>query len=254
MQEEPSVHATGSAPNAGQESAEFTPPPGWRKSEKKSTSNFAFEMSRTTSWYANDGQGNGYFAPGWDSERIARRTGVFVWIGLVMAVLIIIGGSVLFFSQYSEQRAYDRLKTEGIQTTGTVTDIQVEHSTYRGREGRRSYTTITSATVHYAVDGQEYSSPIEDRRSGFRKFTETSYVRSPENYPDPSWAEGQSVSILADRENPRDVVLHKPYLERDTGKMPVGGWIAIIATGALLIIPALFIRAGIVNMRKAREL
>ena len=232
----------------------FTPPQGWRRSEQQTMSKFAFEMSNTTNWYRNDGQGNGYFAPGWDKERIARRTGIFRWIGLALAAIIIGIGATAYTAQFSEQRHYDRLKSAGVQSVGVIGPIAVEHSSRRAREGSRQYTTTTSAPLTFKHHGAAIEGWVEHKQTRTRDFFSTSQVASSTQYPEPFWHEGDTVGLYYDPERPEDFVLHHDYKEADAGAMPRGALLVLIFAGVFLIIPILFIVVGVRNVRRSKEL
>ncbi len=234
--------------------AAFTVPPGWRRSEQQTTSKFAFEMSNTTNWYRNDGHGNGYFAPGWDRERIARRTGIFRWIGAGIAVVILVIGAVAYTGQYSEQRTYDRLKSEGVPGVGVIGQVTVEHSTRRARQGSRNYTTTTSATVAYQHRDSTLKGQIQQKQSRTRDFLSTSQVDSSNQYPKPFWQEGEMVDLYYDPDRPQEFVLQHIYKEADSDQMPRGALLVLIFTGVFLIVPVLFMIVGIRNVRRAKEL
>ncbi|MFB9072246.1 DUF3592 domain-containing protein [Citricoccus parietis] len=241
-------HESAPAPT-GDTPAPFTPPEGWTKSPRHSTSRFAFEMSNTTGWYRNDGQGNGYFAPGWDSERIARRTGVFRWIAAALAAVILIGGAVLAAAQYGGQLEYSQLRAGGIETTGVVVDpVTVEHSTRRPRDSGRKYTTRTTAPLEYTVNGKVMQGEVTE------SSTETSSIWSTAEYPDPAWTPGEELQIYADPEKPERFVLVHEYKEADADSLPRGVTIVLIITGVLLILPLVLFIAGARNVREARKL
>ena len=64
---------TRNSDRGGENKGGFVPPEGWTRSENRSTSRFAFEMSNTTRYYTNEGSGTGYFASGWTAGRPARK-------------------------------------------------------------------------------------------------------------------------------------------------------------------------------------
>ncbi|REE04226.1 DUF3592 domain-containing protein [Citricoccus muralis] len=231
----------------GDTSAPFVPPEGWTRSPNVSTSRFAFEMSNTTRWYTNDGQGNGYFAPDWDSERIARRTGAFRWIAVALAMIMIAGGAILASAQYGEQIEYNQLKSTGVQTTGVVGPVTVEHTSEQVRRSGRSYTTRSTSTLDYTVGGQEMREEITASSS-------TKIRRSPDRYPEPAWTQGQELRIYADPEEPERFVLVHEYKEADADSLPRGVIIIMIITGVLLILPLVLFHAGARNVREARKL
>lgn len=234
--------------------ATYVPPAGWRRSEKQTTSKFAFEMSNTTNWYRNDGHGNGYFAPGWDNERIARRTGIFRWIGVAVAVIIVIIGAIAYTAQYAEQRTYDRLRAEGIPTIGTIGQVTVEHSSRRARQGSRQYTTTTNATISYHHQNLLLEENVQHTQTRTRDFLSSTQVASSDQYPGPFWQEGQSVAIYYNPARPTQFVLQHTYKEADTGQMPRGALLVLVFTGVFLIVPVLLIFVGMRNVRRAREL
>ncbi|WP_169990933.1 DUF3592 domain-containing protein [Crystallibacter degradans] len=205
----------------------------------------AFELSKTTSWYRNDGRGNGYFAPGWDSERIARRTGVFRWIGLALAVAILAIGAFNFNLQYSEQGDYTQLKTNGVLLPATVGPVAVGHSTDRYSIGGQSgwdYITETSAAIEYRIDGQTLQGEINDHRQ--RK----------KDYPEPAWTQGETVQVYVDPNEHERFVLFDEYMEEDAHSFPRGALFVLIFTGIVLILPAVLFIAGMRNVRTARKL
>lgn len=232
----------------------FEPPAGWRRSEQQTSSKFAFEISNTTNWYRNDGYGNGYFAPGWDKNRIARRTGVFRWIGLGLVVIITLVGVVAFMGQFEEQRNYDRLRSEGVPSIGIIGPVAVEHSSRRAREGSRQYTTTTSASITYMHNNGTVEGRVEHSQVRTRDFLSTSKVASSDQYPEPFWREGDIVELYHDRDHPEDFVLQHVYKEIDAGRMPRGALLVLIFTGVFLVVPVLFIVVGARNVRRAREL
>ena len=232
----------------------FEPSAGWRRSEQQTSSKFAFEMSNTTNWYRNDGYGNGYFALGWDKDRIARRTGVFRWIGLGLAVVIVFVGAVAFMGQFEEQRNYDRLRSEGVSAIGIIGPVAVEHSSRRAREGSRQYTTTTSAFITYEHSSEKIEGRVEHTQTRTRDFLSTSKVASSDQYPKPFWREGDAVELYFDPAHPEDFVLQHAYKELDAGRMPRGALLVLIFTGVFLIVPMLFIVVGVKNVRRAREL
>ncbi len=203
-------------------------------------------MSNTTRWYTNDGQGNGYFAPGWDSERIARRTGVFRWIAVALAAVILVGGAILAM-QYGDQLEYTQLKSSGVETTGVVGPVTVEHTSEQRRRSSQSYTTQSTSFLDYVINGQEMREEITDS-------TSTSLRRSPDRYPEPAWTEGQEITIYADPEKPERFVLVHEYKEADADSLPRGVTIALIITGVLLLLPLVLFIAGARNVREARKL
>lgn len=204
-------------------------------------------MSNTTGWYRNDGQGNGYFAPGWDSERIARRTGVLRWIAVALAVIMIAGGTILASVQYGEQIEYNHLKSTGVQTTGVVGPVTVEHTSEQTRRSSRSYTTRSTSVVEYAVGGQEMREEITASSS-------TRIRRSPDQYPEPAWTQGQELALYTDPEKPERFVLVHEYKEADADSLPRGVIIIVIITGVLLLLPLALFLAGMRNVREARKL
>lgn len=204
-------------------------------------------MSNTTRWYTNDGQGNGYFAPGWDSERIARRTGVFRWIAVALAAVILVGGAILAAMQYGDQLEYTQLKSSGVETTGVVGPVTVEHTSEQRRRSSRSYTTQSTSFLDYVINGQEMREEITDS-------TSTSLRRSPDRYPEPAWTQGQELMIYADPEKPERFVLVHEYKEADADSLPRGVTIALIITGVLLLLPLVLFIAGARNVREARKL
>lgn len=232
----------------------FVPPTGWRRSEQQTTSKFAFEMSNTTNWYRNDGHGNGYFAPGWDNERIARRTGIFRWIGVSVAVVIVVIGAIAYTAQYDQQRTYDRLRAEGIPNVGTIGQVTVEHSSRRARQGSRQYTTTTNATISYYHQNVLIEEDVQQKQSRTRDFLSSTEVASSNQYPKPFWQEGQSVALYYNPDRPAEFVLQHTYKETDAGQMPRGAILVLIFTGVFLIVPVLLILGGMRNVRRAREL
>lgn len=189
----------------------FVPPQGWTRSPCVSRSRFAFEMSNTTKWYVNDGQGNGYFAPGWDNQRIARRTGILRWIALGLATLILGVGCVHLTLEYGEQIHYNRLKSGGIETTGVVGRVSVEHSTHVSRDSGRRYITQTTATLDYPVHGQVLHGEISTFSSAWNSFGSTA------RYPDPAWAPGELLTVYVDPVNPGRFVLFNEFMEAGAG-------------------------------------
>lgn len=237
-----------------EEGAIFEPPAGWRRSDQRTSSKFAFEISNTTNWYRNDGYGNGYFAPGWDKDRIARRTGVFRWIGLGLVAVIVLVGAVAFMGQFEEQRNYDRLSSEGVPNVGVIGPVTAEYSSRRAREGSRQYTTTTSASITYEHRSEKVKGRIEHSQTRTRDFLSTSKVASSDQYPEPFWREGETVELYYDPAHSEDFVLKHEYKEIDAERMPRGAWLVLIFTGVFLVVPVLFIIVGLKNVRRAREL
>lgn len=226
----------------------FVPPPGWLKSTNTTTSRFAFEISNTTNWYRNDGQGNGYFAPGWDNERIARRAGVFRWIALALAAVILGLGAVQFTLQYGEQTRYTQIKGGGVETIALVGPVTVEHSSSRSRQSSRKYITRTTARISYVVDGRTLHGDITASRSMFRP------LGSEVRYPEPAWSTGQHVILYADPVRPEHFVVFQEYKEEDADSIPRGAVFVMIFTGFVLLLPVVLFIAGTRNVREARKL
>jgi hypothetical protein len=205
-------------------------------------------MSNTTKWYVNDGQGNGYFAPGWDNQRIARRTGILRWIALGLATLILGVGGVHLTLEYGEQIHYNRLKSGGIETTGIVGPVTVEHSTRVPRQSGRKYITQTTATVDYLVHGQVMHGEISASSSASSSFGSTA------RYPDPAWTQGQRLTVYVDPANPERFVLFHEYKEADAQGMPRGAMLVLIFTAGSLLVPLALFWGGVRNVREARKL
>lgn len=229
----------------------FVPPEGWTKSPNVCTSRFASEMHNTTNWYRNDGLGNGYFAPGWDNARIARRTGVLRWIGLALAVLFLGLGAVMINSQYAEQSNYEQIKSasNGVETTAVVGTVRVEHSITDSRDSPPKYHTRTTASIRYSINGHTAHGDIESSRGRSRAWGE-----EPVRYPEPAWSQGEKVMVYADPEKPERFVLFHEYKEADAGSIPRAAVLTLCFTAGLMILPVLFFIAGARNMRKAWEL
>ena len=205
-------------------------------------------MSNTTNWYVNDGHGNGYFAPGWDNRRIARRTGVFRWIGLALAVVILGMGGVHFTLQYGEQIRYNHLKSVGVHTTGVVGPVTVEHSTRKPRQAAWRYTTQTTAALEYVVRDQVMHGEIANSRSDSGSFGARG------QYPDPAWTQGQVLRVYADPANPERFVLFDEVKETDAQGLPRGAVLVLIFTAVTLLVPLALFLAGVRNVREARKL
>ncbi|MGP4033346.1 DUF3592 domain-containing protein [Pseudarthrobacter sp. 1C304] len=219
------------------------PPEGWTPSPNRSTSRFAFEISRTTQWYFNDGKGNGYFAPGWDGERIARRAGLLVWIGAAAAAIILGVGAFHLLEEFSEQRNYTQLKSEGVLVPATVGTVTVEHSTHRTRNSTgRDYITDTTAGIKYTVAGRTIQAQIDHSRS------------TKNEYPAPAWRRGEVVKVYADPGNPERFILFHEYRDEDAGSTPRTAFLILALTGGLLIVPVVLMVVGARNVRAARRL
>lgn len=228
------------------ERGRFEPPEGWALSPRRSTSRFAFEISRTTKWYINDGKGTGYFAPDWNSERIAGRMRAFIWIGVVLALIILGIGGYHVQQQYAEQSSYAQLKKDGVLIPATVQSVAVEHSTDRYSSTRAQsgwdYITETSATIKYTVGDRMILGEIND------------YDQQKKDFPVPAWARGETLQVYADPHSPERFVLLHEYMEEDIDSTPRGVIFVLVFTGAALILPAVFIIAGVRNVRQARKL
>ena len=219
------------------------PPEGWTPSPNRSTSRFAFEISRTTKWYFNDGKGNGYFAPGWDGERIARRAGLLVWISAAVAAIILGVGAFQLLEEMSEQRNYTQLKSEGVLVPATVGTVTVEHSTHRTRNSSgRDYITETTAGIKYTVAGRTIRAQIYD------------YSGKKSEYPAPAWRRGEVVKVYADPGNPERFILFHEYRDEDAGSTPRTVFLILAITGGVLIVPAVVMVVGVRNVRAARRL
>ena len=205
-------------------------------------------MSRTTKWYVNDGHGTGYFAPGWDNRRIARRTGVFCWIGLALAAVILGIGGVHFTLQYGEQIRYNDLKSSGVHTTGVVGPVSVEHSTRRPRRAEVKYSTQTTATLEYVVRDQVLHGEITHSREVSSSFLPQGH------YPDPAWTQGQVLTVYADPADPERFVLVEEYMETGAQGLPRGAMLVLIFTAVPLLVPLALFLAGVRNVREARRL
>jgi len=205
-------------------------------------------MSRTTTWYVNDGHGTGYFAPGWDNQRIARRTGVFRWIGLALAAVILGIGGLHFTLQYNEQIRYNDLKSSGVRTTGVVGPITVEHSTRRPRGQEWKYSTQTTAPLEYVVRNQVLHGEITHSREI------SSYVLPQGQYPDPAWTQGQVLAVYADPADPERFVLVDEIKETDAQGLPRGAVLVLIFTAVPLLVALALFLAGMRNVREARKL
>ena len=229
----------------------FVPPEGWKKSPNTCTSRFAFEMHNTTNWYRNDGRGNGYFAPGWDNARIARRSGVLRWIGLAPAALVLGFGAVMINTQYAEQSNYAQVKSasNGVETTAVVRTVTVEHSITDSRDSPAKYHTRTTAVIRYSVSGQTVHGEIESSR-----HRSPAWGEDPVRYPEPAWSQGEKVMVYADPEKPERFVLLHEYSEADAGSIPRAAVITHCFTAGLMIISVVIFTVGARNMRKAREL
>jgi hypothetical protein len=206
----------------------------------------AFEISRTTKWYVNDGKGTGYFAPGWDSERIARRMQIFIWIGVALAGIVLGLGGYHIHQQYAEQINYTQLKNDGALVPATVQSVAVKHSTDRysptGAQNGWDYITETSATIEYVVDGRTLQGEIND------------HDHQKKDFPAPAWSPGETVQMYADPDSPERFVLLHEYMEEDAGSMPRAAILILAFTGGVLIIPAVFIIFGTRKVREARKL
>lgn len=226
----------------------FAPPEGWTRSANRSTSRFAFEISRTTNWYRNDGQGTGYFAPGWNAERIAKRAGILRWVGIGLALAILLFPAIHLPIQYSEQFHYNHLKSVGVETTATVESVDVEKFMDRTRGTSAKYVTETLALVGYTVNGQQAEARINARSH------DRSNVTSRGEYPPPAWQKGDRVAGYADPDNPGDFVRIDAAKEEDAGSMPRGAVVILCFTALFLLLPAVLIIFGSKNVRRAREL
>lgn len=226
----------------------FVPPDGWTRSPNKSTSRFAFEISRTTRWYVNDGNGTGYFAPGWNGERIAQRAGILRWVGIGLALLILVFPAVHLPTQYSEQFRYNRLKSVGVETTAVVKSVTAENFTVSRRKSSTTYVTETTALVAYTVNGQLGEAQINDRAQ------DQSNLSFQGEYPAPAWKKGESVKGYADPEDPGQFVAFDSIKEADSDSMPRGAILTLCFTALFLALPAVLIIAGSRNVRRAREL
>ena len=219
------------------------PPEGWTPSPNRSTSRFAFEISRTTKWYFNDGKGNGYFAPGWDGERIARRAGLLVWISAAVAAIILGVGAFQILGEFSEQRNYTRLKSEGVLVPATVGTVTVEHSARSSRNSGWKYITETTAAIEYTAGGRTIRAQIYNRSHN-----------SNREYPAPAWRRGEVVKVYADPGNPERFILFHEYRDEDAGSTPRTAFLILAITGGVLIVPAVVMVVGVRNVRAARRL
>jgi hypothetical protein len=238
---------TGSSGKAPGENAPFLPPEGWTRSANRSTSRFAFEMSNTTRYYTNDGRGTGYFAPGWNAERLARKTGIFRHIALVLAALIVAGSAFWIQHAYDTQDDYAWLEAKGVATTAVVGDVTVEHETdryhYRNSSSGWDYITTTTAQISYAAQGGGAEGTIEETRTQKKSF------------PDPEWSSGESVRLYVDPQDAAHFVLFDETRERDLSEgTPLEVKIALVVTAVLLILPLFLYLAGRRNVREARKL
>lgn len=232
----------------GNGSVPFVPPEGWTRSVNRSTSRFAFEISRTTNWYRNDGQGTGYFAPGWNAERIAKRMGIWRWAGIGLALVMLLFPAIHLPIQYSEQFHYNHLKSVGVETTARVDSVEVEKFTERTRKTPTKFVTKTTAVVSYKVNGQPAEAQISDRSLDQNNFTSVGV------YPPPAWKKGDRVTGYADPANPGDFVKVDSVKEADSDSMPRGAILTLCFTALFLVLPAVLIVAGTKNIRRAREL
>lgn len=219
------------------------PPEGWTPSPNRSTSRFAFEISRTTKWYFNDGKGNGYFAPGWDGERIARRAGLLAWIGALVAAIILGVGAFPLNEELLEQRNYTQLKSEGVLVPATVGTVTVEHSARSSRNSGWKHITETTAGIEYTAGGRTIRAQIYNRSHN-----------SNGEYPAPAWRRGEVVKVYADPGNPERFVLFHEYRDADAGSTPRGAFLIFAFTGLALIVPVLLMVVGVRNARAARRL
>ncbi|MFC8302902.1 DUF3592 domain-containing protein [Specibacter sp. NPDC057265] len=226
----------------------FLPPEGWTRSPRKSTSRFAFEMSRTTNWYRNDGQGTGYFAPGWNSERIAKRAGILRWVGLGLAVLVLVFPAVFLPAQYAEQFRYNHLKSQGVVTSAVVQSVEVEKFVEHRRKTAAKYVTETTAVVAYPVNGQMAEAQIKDRDQ------EQSNLTSSAQHPPPAWKSGDTVQGYADPKNPGDFAVIDRIKEADSDSLPRGAILTLCFTALFLALPVVLIIAGSRNVKRARQL
>ena len=226
---------------------EFVPPEGWTRSENRSTSRFAFEMSNTTRYYTNDGSGIGYFAPGWSAERLARKTGIFRQIALVLALLIVAGGGFWIHHAYETRDEYAWLEANGIETRATVNEVTVKHETdryhYRNSSDGWDYVTRTSAQISYEAD------------DGVAKGTITESRTQKNSFPEPEWTTGESLQLYVDPQNGSRFVLFDESRERDLFRdVPLEVKIALVVTGVLLLLPLFLYIMGRRNVREARKL
>ncbi|XAS63029.1 hypothetical protein ACOM2C_06180 [Pseudarthrobacter sp. So.54] len=194
-----------------------------------------------------DGKGAGYFAPGWDGERIARRAGIIGWIGAALAVIVLGVGAFHVSQEFSEQRNYTQMKTEGIPVPATVRTVTVERSkelsgSAPGNSSGWDYITETTAAIEYTVKGRTIQAQINNRRHEMNK------------YPAAAWRRGEVVSLYTDACNPEQFILFHEYREEDAGSTPRTAFLILAFTGGILIVPAVLIIAGIRNVHAARRL
>lgn len=236
-----------SSGRASEENVPFVPPEGWTRSANRSTSRFAFEMSNTTRYYTNDGRGTGYFAPGWNAERLARKTGVFRHIALVLAALIVAGSALWIQHAYDTQDDYAWLEANGTATTAVVGDVAVEHETdryhYRNSSSGWDYITTTTAQISYPAQGSEAEGTIQETRTQKKSF------------PEPEWSTGDKVRLYVDPQDAAHFVLFDETRERDLPRgTPLEVKIALVVTAVLLVLPLFLYLAGRRNVREARKL
>lgn len=231
----------------GENGGGFVPPEGWTRSENRSTSRFAVEISNTTRYYTNDGSGTGYFAPGWTAERLARKTGVFRQIALILAVLIVAGGGFWIHHAYETRDEYAWLEANGVETTATVDEVTVEHETdryhYRNSSAGWDYITRTSAQISYAADGGQAEGTVTESRTQKKSF------------PEPEWTTGESLKLYVDPQDATRFALFDESREQDLFRdVPLEVKIALVVTGVLLILPLFLYIMGRRNVREARKL